>query len=106
MGGGVLVALPLSLCLVLSSRGVRAFAEGGVPALSLCFKSHFHQAVTTPTWVQWQLELPALLPVGWGKVTQPPPGTLGFRIVLMFAIGFQKKLHGDLDVAFQYLNGL
>lgn len=71
--------------------GVTAFAEGGVPL-----------SVTIPTWVQGQLELPALLPVGWGKVTQPPPGTLEVRIVLVCAI----HLHGDLNVAFQYLNGL
>lgn len=68
MGGDVVVALPLSLRPVLSSQGVTAFAEGGVPALSLCFVSPFHKAVTTPTWVQCQLELPALLPAGWGKV--------------------------------------
>lgn len=50
LGGDVGVALPLSL--VLSSQGVVAFAEGGGPALSLCFLSHSHQAVTTPTWGQ------------------------------------------------------
>lgn len=52
MGGDVVVALPLSLRPVLSSQGVTAFAEGGVPAPSLCFASPFHKAVTTPTWVQ------------------------------------------------------
>lgn len=76
--------------------GVTAFAEGGVPALSLCFICD-HPPVGTRT-----AGAACSAPCGLGEGDTATPGTLEVRIVLVCAI----HLHGDLSVAFQYLNGL